>query len=123
MARMVLQALLFSALALGFILTKSDGLRQAARTGDATHLLDSTRASASLASLTGQELGYSAGVQPWYTKLDPRRWGDDTATPAKLKPKTIVVPTTGPQDQADLALRMAAEGLDPGKVAGVVALD
>ncbi len=60
MYKMVFYSLLLTVLAMGFIVTKSDGLRRAAQTGDMAFLTQSTPIS--LPSLTG-----GLGVTPLAT--------------------------------------------------------
>lgn len=130
MKKMVIQAVLFSAMAIFFIATKSDGLRTAAQTGDVAHLQNSGTLGQSAATLAGALGGgkptveYKApdrGWDPyaeekWHQKLakyDPRKlWGGGSKT-LKVTPKTVKV---ADQPQGDMATALAAKGIDPATV-------
>lgn len=125
MYKLVLQAVLFSALAIGFIVFKSDGLRHAAQTRDMSHLSSTSVAAASYMSLTDQLSGKSghasAGYgtydahgspsQPWYVKYDPRQLWHARPKQIKLNPKTIRVPQSDGASPDSLADQLAQKGL------------
>lgn len=123
MYKMVIQAVMLSAAALFFIMTKSDGLRAASKTGDFSSLAQvaGDGDGGSLADLGAMSDRYKAGDYgvDW-AKYDPRRLWTDRPKTIRLKPKTIQVqPTEAGQDRAAL---LAAKGLDPSKIT-VVRLD
>ncbi len=125
MYKLVLQAFLFSALAIGFIVFKSDGLRHAAQTGDMSHLSSTSVAAASYMSLTNQLSGksghataghgtydaYGSARQPWYAKYDPRIFWRERPKQIKLNPKTIRAPQSDGKTPDSLAAQLAKKGL------------
>jgi hypothetical protein len=129
MYKLVLQAVLFSTLAIGFIVFKSDGLRHAAQTGDMSHLSSTSVAAASYMSLTDQLSGqsghaaasaaasngrydaYGSRSQPWYVKYDPRQLWHARPKQIKLNPKTIRVPQSDGASPDSLADQLAQKGL------------
>lgn len=119
MYKMVLQAVILSAAAIFFIMTKSDGLRAVSQTGDLSSLTQ--------AAGDGQGGGFAdlGAISERLTsgdwaKYDPRRLWQDRPKSIKLNPTTIhVAPNETGQDRAAL---LAAKGLDPSKVT-VVHLD
>ncbi|WP_226554282.1 hypothetical protein [Celeribacter naphthalenivorans] len=122
MIKMVFYSLLLTALAMGFIVTKSDGLRRAAQTGEMAYLTQTTPIS--LASLTGSgshTSGYGA-TTPWYVKYDPRQLWRDRPQRAELNVKTGRVPVGNETRQDTLAAQVAAQGLNS-DVVTVVKLD
>ena len=125
MYKMVIQAVLFSAMALSFIVFKSDGLRQASQTGDFSQLsgasslssLDILGGSASSSLLSGNPSVSGAADAPWYVKFDPRTLWKNRPKLAELKPKTYKAPDVNPE--GDLAAVLQAKGLDPSAVSVV----
>lgn len=132
MFRMVIQAVLFSALALGFIVTKSDGLRHASQTGDMSYLASTGGAAGAYGKLSGALAGGATGIasdfkipgkgydpyapQPWYEKYDPRQLFSGKAktirVASRLSPETVRV--TDAQKAAtndSLADQLAAQSL------------
>jgi len=126
MYKLVFQAVLFSALAIGFVVFKSDGLRQAAQTGDISHLSSTSVAAASYMSLTDQLSGksghasagygtydaYGSPSQPWYAKYDPRQLWRAHPRQIKLNPKTILAPHSDGESPDSLAAQLAKKGLN-----------
>lgn len=126
MSRMVLQAILFTVLAVGFIVTKSDGLRSAAQSGDISALAAGGSSVSLLSEFSnmaggGDTMG-ARGQEPWYAKLDPRQLWRDQPKTIRLNPKTITVSPRGGEEERDLAAQMAAHGLK-GEVVSIVKLD
>lgn len=123
MYKMVIQAVLLSAAAIFFIMTKSDGLRAASQTGDISSLTQvagdgSGGSLADLGAVSERMKSGDHGIS--LTKYDPRRLWENRPKSMRLKPKTIrVTPSESGQDRATA---LAAKGLDPSKVT-VVHLD
>lgn len=117
MYKMVFHCLLLTALALGFILTKSDGLRRAAQTGDMTYLAQTSQIA--LPSLTASAYGQAV---PWYVKYDPRKLWRDWPRKAELNTKIVRVQDRFAARKDTLAAQLAAQGLSP-DVVTVVKLD
>ena len=122
MYKMGFYSLLLTALAMGFIVTKSDGLRRAAQTGDMAYLTQTTPIS--LPSLTGTGSHGSAygATTPWYVKYDPRQLWRDRPQKAELNIKTVRAPSGNETRQDTLAAQLAAQGLNA-DVVTVVKID
>lgn len=123
MFKMVIQAVMLSAAAIFFIMTKSDGLRAASQTGDFSSLAqvaanDQGGALSDLGAMSERLQNGETGIT--WAKYDPRRLWRDRPKSIRLNPKTIKV---DPKDAGkDRAALLAAKGLDPATVT-VVRLD
>lgn len=121
MYKMVAQAIMLSITALAFILFQSDGLRQAADTGDITKVatgnsgmdlanLNVFGGDSGGYSIEDPALGYAGAVKPWYDKIDPRKLWNNRPKMARFNTKTIKAPQNA--EDVDLAAQLAAKGLD-----------
>lgn len=120
MFKMVIQAVILSAAALFFIFSKSDGLRDASKTGDFSSLAQvaDNGQDAGLSDLNVMSERFQNGAYGVnWAKYDPRRLWQDRPKSMRLNTKTIRV---DPADTGqDLVAIMAAKGLDPSIVTTV----
>lgn len=110
MYKMVIQAVMFTAAALCFIVFKSDNLRNASRSGDLTALVDTSVASKYAdIDMSGPDPIYNQS-KPFYDKLDPRKLWKEKPKKARLNVKTIKAPTQSAA-QSELAKKLKKDGL------------
>jgi hypothetical protein len=121
MYKMVIQAVLFSGVALFFIVTKSDDLSSAAKTGDFSALAQVAARNddgSDLGGLTGWAATFTSEFQ--LSDYSPSRLWQERPRTLKVSPKTIRVDPNAPA--IDQTAFLASQGLDPSKIS-VVKLD
>ncbi|GAA3866241.1 hypothetical protein [Celeribacter arenosi] len=119
MLKTAVSAVFLSGLAIFFIVTKSDGLRHAAQTGDASHLQQTESFGSALANATGTgdyaipDRGWDPyAPEPWYRKLDPRKLWRGGSKTIKVTPTTMSVSQEDRDlSQHDIEAQLLAKGL------------